>query len=172
MIKLDDKKIKMTINIIEYNKPYKEELIEFILSIQKNEFNININRNDQPDLENIDRYYLDSGGQFWLALSHHQKIIGTIGLIRLDNNKSALKKMFVDEDYRNLKIGKKLLDKVVMTCKENNIDSIYLGTIDKLISAQHFYSNNGFQEINREELPSNFPKLDVDNRFYYRNLKD
>lgn len=113
MIKLDGKEIKMTINIIEYNKPYKEELIEFILSIQKNEFNINISRNDQPDLENIDRYYLNSGGQFWLALNHHQKIIGTIGLIRLDNNKSALKKMFVDEDYRNLKIGKRGRDKSV-----------------------------------------------------------
>lgn len=50
MIKLDDKEIKMTINIIEYNKPYKEELIEFILSIQKNEFNININRNDQLEM--------------------------------------------------------------------------------------------------------------------------
>ncbi|MEJ3584730.1 GNAT family N-acetyltransferase, partial [Staphylococcus aureus] len=40
----------MAINIIEYNRSYKEELIKFILSIQKNEFNINIDRNDQPDL--------------------------------------------------------------------------------------------------------------------------
>ncbi|HCD1821500.1 TPA: GNAT family N-acetyltransferase, partial [Staphylococcus aureus] len=24
----------------------------------------------------------------------------------------------------------------------------------------------------RGDLPSSFPKLDVDNRFYYRNLKD
>ncbi|MEJ3642362.1 GNAT family N-acetyltransferase, partial [Staphylococcus aureus] len=31
----------MAINIIEYNRSYKEELIKFILSIQKNEFNIN-----------------------------------------------------------------------------------------------------------------------------------
>ncbi|HFD7510803.1 TPA: GNAT family N-acetyltransferase, partial [Staphylococcus aureus] len=43
----------MAINIIEYNRSYKEELIEFILSIQKNEFNIKIDRDDQPDLENI-----------------------------------------------------------------------------------------------------------------------
>ncbi len=55
---------------------------------------------------------------------------------------------------------------------EQNIDGIYLGTIDKFISAQYFYSNNGFREIKRGDLPSSFPKLDVDNRFYYRNLKD
>ncbi|MFK3436262.1 GNAT family N-acetyltransferase [Staphylococcus aureus] len=162
----------MAINIIEYNRSYKEELIKFILSIQKNEFNINIDRNDQPDLENIEHNYLNSGGQFWLAINNHQNIVGTIGLIRLDNNMSALKKIFVDEGYRNLKIGKKLLDKVIMTCKEQNIDGIYLGTIDKFISAQYFYSNNGFREIKRGDLPSSFPKLDVDNRFYYRNLKD
>ncbi|NFW66705.1 hypothetical protein G0W91_08730, partial [Staphylococcus aureus] len=59
----------MAINIIEYNRSYKEELIEFILSIQKNEFNINIDRNDQPDLENIEHNYLNSGGQFWLAIN-------------------------------------------------------------------------------------------------------
>ncbi|CAC6710708.1 Acetyltransferase, GNAT family [Staphylococcus aureus] len=162
----------MAINIIEYNRSYKEELIEFILSIQKNEFNIKIDRDDQPDLENIEHNYLNNGGQFWLAINNHQNIVGTIGLIRLDNNMSALKKMFVDKGYRNLKIGKKLLDKVIMTCKEQNIDGIYLGTIDKFISAQYFYSNNGFREIRRGDLPSSFPKLDVDNRFYYRNLKD
>lgn len=113
---------------------------------------------------------MNNGGQFWLAINDQQKIIGTIGLIKLDNNKSALKKMFVDENYRNLKVGKKLLDIVVTTCKENNIDGIYLGTIDKFISAQYFYSKNGFREINQKDLPSSFPKLDVDNRFYYRNL--
>lgn len=160
----------MTINVIEYNRSYHEELIGFILSIQKNEFNINIDRNDQPDLENIEQNYLNNGGQFWLAINDQQKIIGTIGLIKLDNNKSALKKMFVDENYRNLKVGKKLLDIVVTTCKENNIDGIYLGTIDKFISAQYFYSKNGFREINQKDIPSSFPKLDVDNRFYYRNL--
>lgn len=32
--------------------------------------------------------------------------------------------MFVDKGYRNLKIGKKLLDKVIMTCKEQNIDKV------------------------------------------------
>lgn len=103
----------MAIKIIEYNSSYKEELIEFILSIQKNEFNINIDRNDQPDLENIEHNYLNSGGQFWLAINNHQNIVGTIGLIRLDNNMSALKKMFVDEGYRNLKIGKRGRDKSV-----------------------------------------------------------
>lgn len=35
MIKLNEKGDKMAINIIEYNRSYKEELIEFILSIQK-----------------------------------------------------------------------------------------------------------------------------------------
>ena len=61
------KEIKMAINIIEYNRSYKEELIEFILSIQKNEFNIKIDRDDQPDLENIEHNYLNNGGQIGRA---------------------------------------------------------------------------------------------------------
>ncbi len=82
----------MAINIIEYNRSYKEELIEFILSIQKNEFNIKIDRDDQPDLENIEHNDLNNGGQFWLAINNHQNIVGTIGLIRLDNICLHLKK--------------------------------------------------------------------------------
>ncbi len=72
-------------------------------------------------------------GQFWLAINNHQNIVGTIGLIRLDNNMSALKKMFVDKGYRNLKIGKKLLDKVIMTCKETKYHYLFNNLINLLV---------------------------------------
>ncbi|KAA1039951.1 GNAT family N-acetyltransferase [Macrococcus equipercicus] len=160
----------MKYEIIQYNESYKEQLINFILSIQQNEFNIAIDRADQPDLEDIESNYLSSGGQFWMALSEDNEIVGCVGLVRLANNNSALKKMFVNSNMKNLKIGKKLLNKVVDTALNHNIEHIYLGTIDKFISAQHFYSNNGFKEIEQSALPPDFPKMDVDNRFYYRTI--
>lgn len=162
----------MNIKIIEFERSYKEELINFILTIQNNEFNINIDRSDQVDLENIEANYLDSGGQFLIAVNKEKKIVGSVGLVRLDNGKSALKKMFVDKKYRNLKVGKQLLDNIIEKCLKNNISEVYLGTIDKFISAQFFYANNGFQEIDSKDLPYDFPKLDVDNRFYYRKITD
>lgn len=58
--------------------------------------------------------------------------------------------MFVDEGYRNLKIGKKLLDKVIMTCKEQNIDGIYLGTIDKFISDSIFILIMASEKLSEE----------------------
>jgi len=160
----------MNYEIIQFEDKYKESLIEFILSIQQNEFNIAISRTVQPDLENIQKQYLRSGGQFWIAVNDSDEIIGCVGLVKLSNNSSALKKMFVNSNHRNLKIGKKLLNKVVETAEQNNIKTIYLGTIDKFISAQYFYSNNGFTEIQESELPDDFPAIDVDNRFYFRNI--
>jgi N-acetylglutamate synthase-like GNAT family acetyltransferase len=47
-----------------------------------------------------------------------------------------------------------------------NITEIYLGTTEKFIRAQRFYENNGFIEIQKQELPKNFPVMDVDVKFY------
>ncbi|WP_414052579.1 GNAT family N-acetyltransferase [Macrococcus animalis] len=160
----------MEYEIIQYNDSYKEQLIDFILGIQKDEFEIQISREDQPDLENVQSNYLDQGGQFWLAVNNNDEIIGCVALVKLAINNAALKKMFVNQDYRNLKIGKKLLDKVIMTSKNNSIASIYLGTIDKFVSAQHFYSNNGFTLIDKKDIPDDFPVMAVDNRYYMKNL--
>lgn len=160
----------MQFKLIQYEDKYKEQIIEFILNIQRNEFGINITREEQSDLEDIPLHYLRPGGQFWIAINDVDEVIGTIGLVKLSGSNSALKKMFVNQNYRNLKLGRKLLNKVIEASKDTHITDIYLGTIDKFISAQHFYSNNGFDEIKKSELPSDFPKLDVDNRFYHRKL--
>lgn len=162
----DDMQYKIT----QYEDIYKEQIIEFILNIQRNEFGINITREEQSDLEDIPLHYLGRGGQFWVALSEDDKVIGTVGLVKLSSSNAALKKMFVNQNFRNLKLGKKLLNKVIDASKDAHITDIYLGTIDKFISAQHFYRNNGFYEIKKSELPTDFPKIDVDNRFYHRKL--
>lgn len=103
----DDMQYKIT----QYEDIYKEQIIEFILNIQRNE---------------------------------DDKLIGTVGLVKLSSDNAALKKMFVNQNFRNLKLGKKLLNKVIDVSKDTHITDIYLGTIDKFISAQHFYRNNGF----------------------------
>ncbi|GGB03631.1 N-acetyltransferase [Macrococcus hajekii] len=140
------------------------------LTFQQNEFNIAISRATQSDLEDIKSHYINPGGQFWIAVNELNDIIGCVGLVRLSHENSALKKMFVNSDYRNLKIGKQLLDTVIKKAKQDGIKAIYLGTIDKFISAQYFYSNNGFTEILKTDLPDDFPVIDVDNRFYFQNI--
>lgn len=158
------------IKIIQYTDDYKQEVNEFIINIKLHEFDIdNVTYNNQPDLKNIIGTYLDTGGQFWLALLDG-KVVGTIALVRMKDNNSALKRVYVDENIRNMKIGKKMLEHVIKHAHDDGIKSIYLGTIDKFEAAQHFYRKNGFHLIPKEELPSDFPLVEVDNRFFYKDI--
>ncbi|RXK18505.1 GNAT family N-acetyltransferase [Macrococcus sp. DPC7161] len=158
------------IEIVKYTDEFKQEVNEFIINIKLHEFDIdNVTYNNQPDLKDIKGTYIDTGGQFWLALLDG-KIVGTIALTRMKNNNSALKRVYVDENIRNMKIGKKMLDHVIQNAHDDGIKSIYLGTIDKFEAAQHFYRKNGFHRIPKEELPKDFPLVKVDNIFYYKDI--
>ncbi|MCE4956817.1 GNAT family N-acetyltransferase [Macrococcoides caseolyticum] len=158
------------IEIIQYNDHYKQEVNEFIINIKLHEFDIeNVTYDNQPDLKNITSTYLNTGGQFWLAL-YDGKVVGTIALQRLKDNNGALKRVYVDQNVRNMKIGKKLLLHVIEASKKDGIQAIYLGTIDKFEAAQHFYRKNGFHLILKEDLPQDFPLVPVDNIFYYKDI--
>lgn len=156
-----------SIQIVKYEKNYQGQVIDLILDIQNNEFNVPVTLSDQPDLENISSFYQQGKGNFWVALSE-KKVIGTIALIDIGNSQSALRKMFVAKNFRgkNKGIAQRLLDTVLEWCKLKNIQEIYLGTVSILHAAQRFYEKNGFHEIPIDNLPKNFPIMKVDTKFY------
>ena len=95
-----------------YTDIYKDGVADLILSIQNEEFGIPITIEQQPDLNEISKYYQVDNGNFWIA-KIGDKVIGTIALLDIGNNKSALRKMFVAKDYRGKEfgIGQTLLNK-------------------------------------------------------------
>jgi GNAT superfamily N-acetyltransferase len=153
--------------ITGYNKKYRQPVIDLILDIQQNEFDVPVTIGDQPDLLDVENFYCRGLGNFWIATDNEQ-LLGTIGLIDIGNGQSALRKMFVHKNYRgkDRAIGQGLLDHVTGWCKAGGIHEIYLGTFDKLVAAQRFYLKNGFVEIEATALPGTFPRMRVDNMFF------
>lgn len=153
--------------IERYNNKYKQQVIDLILNIQQNEFGVPVTLNDQPDLQDVESFYIKDDGYFWIAIDD-DKVVGTIAMIDFHKGRTALRKMFVHADYRGKDkgLGQKLLDTLIAWCREKNISEIYLGTFDKLVAAQRFYIKNGFVEIPKETLPDDFPLMAVDNRFF------
>lgn len=158
-------------NIKTYTEKYREDVINLILSIQRDEFNIPITREDQPDLGNIPGFYQSGKGNFWIALCDEQ-VVGTIALIDIGNNQGALRKMFVKPEYRG-KIHNTaglLLAELLSWAKQQGMNEIYLGTTDKFLAAHRFYEKNGFDLIDKAVLPEAFPVMKVDTRFYMIKL--
>nr|WP_294943944.1 GNAT family N-acetyltransferase [uncultured Mucilaginibacter sp.] len=149
------------------NNSYCEEIINIILPIQQIEFNVPVTLEGQPDLLDIETNYHQTGGNFWGAF-HNGELVGTIGIIAIGNNAGALRKMFVRKEYRGKELGiaQLLLDTLIAYCEQNQINAIYLGTVDMLKAAHRFYEKNGFTQLVKTALPQSFPLMGADTIFY------
>jgi GNAT superfamily N-acetyltransferase len=153
--------------IEKYSDLYKKEVEKLILEIQQKEFQIDIDIERQPDLLDIPNFYQKNNGNFWIAKSG-DLVIGTISLLDIGHNQVALRKMFVDKNYRGKEygVGQKLLHTLLEWAKHNGVKEIFLGTTERFIAAHRFYEKNGFEEIGKDELPEKFPIMPVDVKFY------
>ncbi|MFA7069198.1 MAG: GNAT family N-acetyltransferase, partial [Acidaminococcaceae bacterium] len=83
-----------------------------------------------------------------------------------------LRKMFVKAAFRgsNYNTAKLLLTELFTWAKECGFHAVYLGTTEKFLAAHRFYEKNMFKRIGKETLPSTFPFVKIDTRFYKREL--
>nr|WP_246880538.1 GNAT family N-acetyltransferase [Sporosarcina sp. 6E9] len=150
----------------EYSIKYQDEVIDLILDIQQKEYNVAITKDDQPDLLTIEDFYKTGNGNFWVAILDNT-VIGTISLLDIGNQESALRKMFVKKEYRGPKYqtASRLLDNALRWAKEKSVNAVYLGTTPQFVAAHRFYEKNGFESIKIEQLHTSFPVLVVDKKF-------
>lgn len=160
-----------TFSIQPYQDKHQQGVINLILPIQQIEFGVPVTIKDQPDLLIIPEFYQKNKGNFWVA-TDQENVIGSIGLIDIGHQAAAIRKMFVWADYRGKEtgLGQALLDTAINWCKENEISSIYLGTVEQLKAAQRFYEKNDFHKIAVEALPDFFPRMPVDTHFYVKQI--
>lgn len=157
---------------VEQCKPeYQPQILNLILQIQQEEYNIAITQADQPDLLDIAQFYQNGVGNFWVAL-HTGQVVGTIALLDIQNGQLALRKMFVAKEYRGqtYKTAHLLLSNALNWAEKNGTREIYLGTTPQYLAAHRFYEKNGFEEIPPEDLPDRFPIMAVDKKFYRRAI--
>jgi len=147
---------------------YQQNILDLILPIQQIEFNVPVTLEGQPDLLDIESFYLKGGGNFWGAFEG-DKLVGTIAMIDTGYQACAIRKMFVKKEYRGKEFGiaQHLFDMLKAYCLEHDIKKIFLGTVDMLKAAHRFYEKNGFTRIKPEDLPDYFPAMMGENVYYY-----
>ncbi len=157
----------MNMIVRKYKAQDQPGIIELIINIQQNEFAIEISAEDQPDLKDIEQFYQQGRGNFWVAVID-DTVIGTVALLDIGCNALALRKMFVSAEYRGKQynIAQSLLRVAIDWAIEQGMHYIYLGTTAQFLAAHRFYEKNNFIEILPNELPQTFPRMQVDSKFY------
>jgi putative acetyltransferase len=108
--------------------------------------------------------YVPPRGGLWLAMSGDRGI-GCVALRPLDETSAEVKRMFVDEAWRGLGVGRALLERLIRGARDRGYEILKLGTLDDMLAAQGLYNSLGFTPIGRyrdDEL--------IDTRFYELTL--
>ncbi|HVN40731.1 MAG TPA: GNAT family N-acetyltransferase [Myxococcota bacterium] len=160
-----------TLEILPFGPRFQREVVALILGVQRGEFAIDITAAEQPDLRDIKGFYQVRGGGFWVALSDG-RVVGTISLLDIGDGCGALRKMFVQREFRGARVGaaQRLLDTVQGHARTREVRDLFLSSTSKFLAAHRFYAKNGFREIAKSDLPPSFPVMAVDDRFFHRRL--
>jgi GNAT superfamily N-acetyltransferase len=161
----------VTIEVI--GNEYGKQILELILPIQQIEFNVPVTLDGQPDLLDVEKFYHGTGGGFWGAIVNGE-LVGTIALIATGHQAGAIRKMFVKKEFRGKEkgIAQELLLELIRYCEKNDIQDLYLGTVDMLKAAHRFYERNGFERLKSEQMPEYFPRMMGENVYYHLSLAD
>lgn len=152
----------------------REAVIDLIVTIQRDEFQLPISAADQPDLDDVDGAYRSTGGEFWVARDD-ARVVGTIALIVIEPNTVVLRKLFVHPSARGSgdgvpSLAARLMETAVEWTRRSGYRTILLGTTDRMAAAHRFYAKHGFRPIPVERLPHEFPRMAVDSLFFQRDL--
>ena len=133
--------------IIPFEESYRDDLIFMILQA-KDALGRKPGLNE--DLLDIKSSYFDKGGRFWIAIDENDRVIGSIGYVRVDGtNEAFIHRLFVKVVEKHKGIGTALL-KVAEECMKNNkilVSKVHLGTPkEDWFESYSFYLKHGYEE--------------------------
>jgi len=110
----------------------------------------NVEEEDLKLLENPEEHIIKPGGAIIMA-KRGNNIVGTCGLVKINEGIFELVKMAVDEKERGRKIGYLLGDAAINKAKKLGANRIQLETNSILIAAVNLYKKLGFIEVPLEK---------------------
>lgn len=102
---------------------------------------------DEEMLSNPRQYYIEKGGDIYLAVNEKGEAIGCYALIRADEASFEFSKMAVDSAYQGKGIGHLLMEHAIAIATKKGAKRLVLYSHTKLGAALHIYAKYGFVEI-------------------------
>lgn len=163
---------QITINTLSTSRTLRKQIISLIKDIQKNEFSLPITDEINTCILKAEaEFYYNNSYNFWYAINSAGKIIGCIGLKKMDDDNAEIKKFFVHKQFRGKGVAKKLMHTLIKSALKHHFKNLFLGTVETLLAAQKFYKKYGFSQIKEHCLPREFSKCPIDTVFFRADCK-
>jgi putative acetyltransferase len=97
------------------------------------------------DVSRLPASYTERGGRFWVARDHDGRLLGTAGLMPLEDPALLeLRKMYLAPSARGRGVGRALLDEALGFARASGAARVVLDTTDAMKRAIAFYERAGF----------------------------
>ena len=133
-----------TVEIIPFSSDLKDYIK--ILNIEWLQKYFRVEEKDELVLSNPQEEIINKGGTIFYA-KYNDEILGTVSLMKIDQDTFELSKMAVSDKAQGLGIGNKLLIHSITVAEENKIKKILLYSNRILLPALHLYKKFGFIEV-------------------------
>ncbi len=141
---LDNMKKRLEIPIIDFTAEHRDAFYD--LNIEWLETYFYVEDFDKEVLSNPEKHILGPGGYIFFAVEDG-KAVGTVALMKADNNCYELTKMAVHPSMRGRKVGQQLMQHCIDFGRENNFDMLFLYSNTLLDNAIYIYRKYGFKEV-------------------------
>jgi len=138
----------MKIEIIPFDPKYAADFKNLNLDWLNKYFRVE--PHDDEVLGNPEKYIIKPGGNIFFA-REGKRILGTVALIKIEDNVFELTKMAVTPQAQGEKIGQKLMVHALEFAKKQAWKSLILYSNRKLENAIYIYKKYGFEEIPLED---------------------
>ncbi|MGH7246066.1 MAG: GNAT family N-acetyltransferase [Candidatus Levyibacteriota bacterium] len=119
---------------------------------------------DHPDV----LFHVPNNG-FLLLVKEDGELIGTAGVIKMNDTEGLLKRFYVKKSYRDSGIAQQLLNHVITEAKVHSVTKLILDVSKNNIPAIKFYEKSGFLQtavVPEKDWPeSNFPETHL---YFYK----
>jgi ribosomal protein S18 acetylase RimI-like enzyme len=136
--------LQNTVEIILFSSDLKDPIKT--LNIEWLQKYFRVEEKDELVLSNPQEEIIDKGGMIFYA-KYNDEILGTVSLMKIDEDTFELSKMAVSDKAQGLGIGNKLLTHSIAVAKEYNIKKLLLYSNRILLPALHLYKKFGFTEV-------------------------
>lgn len=122
------------------------------------------------ELKDLKAKYAGKEGEILVALSDEGFVMGCVAYHRHDERRCEMKRLFVKQEYRKLKVGEKLVEEIINHARQNGFLEMVLDTIVPLKAAICLYKKFGFVECapyyNNPMDDVIYMRLDLTNQAY------
>jgi DNA-binding MarR family transcriptional regulator/ribosomal protein S18 acetylase RimI-like enzyme len=154
------------ITVIDYRPQLKTAFQQLVRPWLLEVLNGRLEKEDEFVLEHPDKAYLDTGGFIFFACVQSPPskgrppapgikgspnppapdIAGCVVLKRLNEDEFEFAKLYIKNDYRNLGLATRLIERCITRCKENEATRLWLQTTLRMQAAHKLYYKLGFKD--------------------------